>query len=186
MHSSSGRRRRDLPFLEEARHFWCGWYQVCKGAALVVVALMTGAQGSAAQDRLVSQPLDSGALVRVHFDGDSHRRVRLLSPFAPASPHMAFCDYTRPLCPSSASPAESVSVAALRRVEIPRGTHAGRGALIGAVVGAATFYLGAGFAEYGCECDRYDTRLFVITGVLGGAVVGALIGSMVKIWAPAP
>lgn len=75
------------------------------------------------------------------------------------------------------------SIASLQ-VRVRRGGNAGRGALIGAVVGLA--------AGIGCANDDSwvspDPGACIVSGVLGGAGTGALIGLLVRsdVWAPAP
>jgi hypothetical protein len=143
----------------------------------------------AAAQPLVTQQLDSGALVRLHLLDGSLMRGRLVRPFAADSQRMVVCPYPQPPCAGVGAPvARSVEIDLVTQLEIAR-TRAGRGALIGAGAGILCgFIMGNvinGLSELGGG-KRVDPPVYALGFAVGGAVWGAVIGSTVTVWAPAP
>jgi hypothetical protein len=142
-----------------------------------------------AQGAPVTHPLDSGAVVRLTWRERPTRIGKLLAPLEPASDSVAYCRYPGPPC-SSGSPSgvETRPTDELVSVEIPRGSRAGRGALIGAGVGAGVLGLGRlAFADQ--DSPAPSTKMQVagaITFVALSAGVGALIGRGLTRWTLAP
>lgn len=138
---------------------------------------------------LVSRTLDSAAAVRVLLVGGGAVQGVLLAPLGPDATAIAFappphraCGVPRALCRFELPAAE------VRAVQVQRGAHTGRGALIGAGIGAlAGLMLGFAVADYdtcvtvpGGGCDGpSDVAIVSLTTVLGtalGAGVGAVFG----------
>jgi hypothetical protein len=162
-------------------HTWAGPLH----SALFVLGLAVSsafAQGAPAT-------LDSGAVVRLTWREQPRRIGRLLTPLQPTSDSVTYCRYPGPPCRSgSPSGVESRSISGLVRVEVHRGSHGGRGALIGAGVGVAVLGLGrAAFADRDSPAPWTGERVAgAITFVALSAGVGALIGRSSARWTPAP
>jgi hypothetical protein len=142
-----------------------------------------------AQGAPVTQALDSGAVVRLIWRERPARLGRLLAALEPTSDAVTYCRYPGPAC-TSRSPAgvESQPTGDLVRVEVPRGSRAGRGALIGVGVGVAVLGLGrVAFADRDSPAPWTGERVATgITFVALSAGVGALIGRSSTRWTPAP
>jgi hypothetical protein len=142
-----------------------------------------------AQGAPVTNPVDSGAVVRLTWREGPVRIGKLLTTLERASDSVAYCRYPGPPC-SSGSPSgmEARPTAELVRVELPRGSRASRGAVIGAGVGAAVLGLGRlAFADQDSPAPSTGARVAgAITFVALSAGVGALIGRGSTRWALAP
>jgi hypothetical protein len=156
--------------------------------AAALVALSLGFGRLAAQRVPLSQPLDSGTVVRLTWD--STKQVgRLLAPLEPRSTAVVYCRFPGPACRQlAASPAEARSVQHLVRVEVPEGSQAGRGALIGAGVSAVALGLGRlAFADRDSPAPWTGQRVAAAVTFVGlAAGVGALIGRGSARWVAAP
>lgn len=136
--------------------------------------------------------LDSGTLVRLHFDSGSVVAGRLLAPLAADSGTIRYCLYPRPRCTAMAGRnyAEA-STASIRHIEVQRGTHAVRGAIIGAAVGAAALIVMSYAAGLGAKTPSEvggvaQWTLGLAVGLAFPAGIGALFGSQSPRWGPAP
>ena len=108
-----------------------------------VLILGLASRAASAQGAPVTQPLDSGSVVRLLWQQEPARVGKLLAPLQPASDSVAYCRYPGPPCSSiSTSGMEIRPTADLTRVETSHGSRAGRGTLIGAGVGVAVLVLG--------------------------------------------
>jgi hypothetical protein len=155
----------------------------------LVVATATTTRSASAQDRFLTVPLDSGALVRLHLDDGTVVRGRLLRPFAPDSTQLAYCRYPAPPCRHPDSPRVAhLDAALVSALEIQRGTRLWRGVAIGAGIGAALGWLAGslynGFCDYvGCGTP---ISLWMLSGTVQLGAWGALFGSQSVVWGPAP
>ena len=140
-----------------------------------------------AQVPLITQPLDSGTLVRAHLSNGSVVRGRLLAPLVPPAASLRLCLYPGRLC---AGPLDdrtrTLPVSDVRFLEVADGTRARTGALVGAVVGVLMGEAVHGLAEGMCEsagCIPPRWRADLV-GALGGALWGALLGAGFDAWRP--
>lgn len=155
----------------------------------VLILGLAAVRAASAQNAPVTQPLDSGSVVRLIWQQGSPRVGKLLAPLQPSSDSVAYCRYPGPPCGSSStSGRENRTIADLRRVEVSHGSRAGRGALIGGGVAVAVLGLGRiAFANQDSPAPLTGERLAgAITFVALGAGVGALIGRRSTRWRPAP
>jgi hypothetical protein len=142
-----------------------------------------------AQGVPISHPLDSGSVVRLIWREQPTRIGRLLAPLEPTSDSVVYCRYPGPPCRSgSLSGVETWLADELMRVEVPRGSRATQGALIGAGLGAAVLGLGRmAFADQDSPAPWTSQRVATaITFVALSAGVGALIGRRLTRWTLAP
>jgi hypothetical protein len=130
--------------------------------------------------------LDSGTVVRFHWINGTEKAM-LLAPFGPESSLVRYCRYPAPACGTSdLNPSRARSLSDLSRLEVRQGSQVGRGALIGAGVGA----LGGLLLILGYSLsDRVapSTSEQVLTVGLTTAVwsgLGALIGASLDSWEP--
>jgi hypothetical protein len=154
-----------------------------------VLILGFAGRAASAQGVPVTQPLDSGSVVRLMWHREPPRVGKLLAPLQSASDSVAYCRYPGPACSStSTSGMEIRPTADLTRVEISHGSRAGRGALIGAGVGVAVLGLGRlAFADQDSPAPWTGERVAgAITFVGISTGVGALIGRGSTRWMLAP
>ncbi len=168
--------------------------------SIELLALTLAAGRLVAQQPLVTQPLDSASVVRLHLARGGPVQVVLLAPFAPESTVVTYapppyreCGVPRAACQFR------TPVTDVRAIEVPRGNRAGRGALIGAGVGGALGFA-LGLAVAGNEtCVTYPSmggcngpsNIAVVSattfvGAALGAALGALFGLGSPAWGPAP
>jgi hypothetical protein len=169
--------------------------------ALSLAFLLAAAPPLAAQQSLVSRTLDSATTVRLHLVSGPVVHGVLLAPLGPDAIAIAFAPPTHRDCgvPRAICRLE-LPVRDVQAVEIQRGWHAGRGALIGALIGAATgFVFGSGVTQYApcplavpggsCSSGPSDAAVIATTTLLGGALgagIGALFGLGSPAWGRAP
>jgi hypothetical protein len=120
-------------------------------------------------------PLTPGARVRVtvrEAGGGARTHVGPLRTFDGATLTLSTADAANPV---------SLARSSISRIEVSRGRHgnAGRGALIGAVLGLAVVALSESACEGECE-PRDNYGLLVAGATVGGAVVGAGVGTLMK------
>lgn len=163
----------------------------------VLLCLTAGA--ARAQHPLVSRTLDSATVVRLSLFRDGPVTGVLLAPLDTESrvvviapPAHRDCGVPRVICRIE------VPVAEIRRVEVPGGSQAGRGALIGALFGGvAGLALGATVAGREPVClgvgpcgggasDAAGISFMTLVGTGLGAGIGALVGLGSPNWRPAP
>jgi len=170
---------------------------------LPLVALL-GAAPLAAQQPLVSRTLDSATVVRLVLARGPAFQGVLLAPLTSDAQRVVFsppaqrdCGVPRVVCRMV------VPVGDLRAIEVRRGSHAGRGAVIGAAVGVvAGFALGLRVAG-GYECPTFSPSpgssassfggwcngpsvagVIAVTSLVSGAL-GAGIGTLFGLGSPA-
>ena len=156
------------------------------GSTLLLLVLWPAAS-VAAQAAPLADPLPAGAVVRLTWRGTAPIRARLLAPLPPTSAVVVYCRYPAPDC-AGPSPRDTVQqpTAGLERVELRRGTQVRRGAVIGALAGAAgalVVLVGTAEQRRAGESGR-AVALVIGTGLLWGGF-GALIGSGHDRWAAA-
>jgi hypothetical protein len=150
---------------------------VTRTAQLAALAIGCVAARAHAQQPLVSQPIDSGAPVRLHFSTGATRTGWLIAPFGPDSLVLRYRVPTRISEWRIDTPGMmSVWASDVRRLHVARGTRAAEGTLIGAAVGA-------GFAVV--SYDRLGEFAGAVALVAGSAIVGVLVGSQQPRWVPA-
>jgi hypothetical protein len=156
---------------------------------LAVLILGFGVSTLAAQQVPVSQPLDSGTVVRLGWREGSKRIGRLVAPLTPESDAVIYCRYPGSPCASgwSFSP-ETRPARDLLSVEVRRGGRAGRGAILGLGVGIATLALGRwAFADADSPAPLTGQRAAgAVTFVALAAGIGALIGRGSTRWVSVP
>lgn len=152
---------------------------------LLVWAVVVGA--ASGQAPRLTQPIDSGALIRLHLSSGDRVRGRLLVDFAPDDGQLIFCLYPRTSCRELTEPAvRRVPVAAAQQIEIARGGHAKKGAVIGGIVGTILGYASGTIGNGLCERECVNPGLLALGGLLNGMLWGALIGSTKPVWIVAP
>src|SRR5687767_14771229 len=143
----------------------------------VILGFAVAASTAHAQIPAFTQPIDSGSLIRFRLINGETGRGRMLVSFYPGQPHLTFCHYPRTPCRSVNERAtRRVYVRAISRLDVARGTRAGRGAIIGSVAGAVLGNLSARLANGFCERECTHEGSVTLSGALGGALWGALLG----------
>jgi uncharacterized protein YcfJ len=161
---------------------------------LPLVALL-GAAPLAAQQPLVSRTLDSATVVRLVLVRGPAFQGMLLAPLTPDAQQVVFappaqrdCGVPRIVCRMA------VPVADVRTIELRQGSHAGRGAVMGAVIGVfAGFVVGMQVKEWdycrttspggGCGGPS-DVGVIAFTTLVSGAF-GAGLGTLFGLGSPA-
>jgi hypothetical protein len=142
-----------------------------------------------AQGAPMTRALDSGTVVRLRWREEPPKIGRLVARLEPSSELVIYCRYPGPPCRAT-SPSElnSRPTEDLVSVEVQRGSRAGRGALLGAGVGAAVLGLGRlVFADRDSPAPWTGQRVAgALTFVALSAGVGALIGRGSARWTAAP
>ena len=156
---------------------------------LALVLLGLAASPLVAQQVPLSQPLDSGTVVRLGWRAGPRQTGRLLAPLTLQSDRVIDCRYAGPPCRQGrASTADVRPADELVSVETRRGDRTGRGALLGAGLGLAVLGLGrAAFADADSPAPWTGQRVAgAATFVALAAGVGALIGRGSARWVAAP
>ena len=162
----------------------------CSTAALIAMLAATRlpAQDTPRQAGHDWTGLDSGMVVRLHWK-DGTQKARLLAPFRPGSSEVRYCRYPSPVCGASTiNPPQARSVADLTRLEVRRGSRTGRGALVGAGVGAVgglLIILGHGLSDRpALSGSEQFLAVALTTAVWSG--LGALVGASLDNWQAVP
>jgi hypothetical protein len=140
-----------------------------------------------AQERGHPIILDSGTVVRLRWL-DGREKAVLLAPLDADSAMVRYCRYPSPVCGGNTiNPPRARFIAQLAGVDVRRGSHTVRGALIGAgagAVGALVMMRLAGELGDGPNLSSGQQAgvLALMAGVWGG--IGALIGAMSDKWQP--
>jgi len=157
------------------------------GVALLLLCLLSVSPGADAQNVPLTEPLLSGTVVRLTWVDRAPIRARLLGPLHQSSAVVVYCRYPTPGC-AITPPRDTLrhATGGLVHVERRRGTRARRGAVIGALFGAAgALFVLAGTAEVRRADESGRAVAFVLgTGLVWGGL-GALIGSGHDRWEPA-
>ena len=144
--------------------------------ALTVVLLLV-------QGPRMSQTLDSAAVVRLHLINDGRVEARLVATLDANSQNVRYCplSYVRTCQPTE------VPITSISAVDAQTGNRAGRGFLIGTVVGGLVItplvYIGGAFTEGETRTSLLTKGVFL--SVLIGGGVGLLIGHGSPKWSPA-
>ncbi len=131
--------------------------------------------------------LDSGAVVRFHWNNESEK-ARLLAPLGSASSEARYCGYPASSCGSELNPARARSLADLDGLDIRHGSQVGRGALLGAAGGLAgglLIILGYGLSDRAAPTAG-EQVLIVGSVTLVWTGIGALIGASLDNWKDVP
>ena len=132
--------------------------------------------------------LDSGEVVRLHWK-DGTEKARLLAPLGRDSLLVRYCRYPSPVCGASTiNPAKARPVGDLSRLEIRQGSRVGRGALVGAGVGAVgglLIILGHGLSDQPALSGSTQFFAVAFSAVVWGGF-GALVGSFSDNWQTVP
>ncbi len=156
---------------------------------LAAVLVLGTAVSLRAQQPLVRQTIDSGTLVRLHVMEDSTVRGRLLAPFAPGAPTIAFCRFPGPPCTSIDDPGAMMAwpVATVQHVDVARGNGGRTGAIIGLLIGTV---IGTSLGQFCIDGPCPSTaHAWLHVGLPFGAAIAALgwgIGSGHPHWQSAP
>jgi hypothetical protein len=155
--------------------------------ALVLASLTVAHHRATGQIVRLSAPLDSGTLVRASFRDGQRATGRLLQPAPVGTQTLLACNYPGRPCLSrsdDSSLVRSLRLADFRELEVQRGNHLVRGAILGALGGAllsAVGLLHSGDCEHNCirSIVEYEAAF-----VAGGALLGGAIGSASPAWRP--
>ncbi len=154
---------------------------------VVLVALAFPAVSARSQARPFTQPVDSGALVRLIPTTGEPLEGRLLARLSPGADSVRYCRYPGNPCTARDSDGvRATALASLQQVEITKGTRADRGMLIGATIGAGLGLLLGAAAQAECDASCPDAATAATIMGVGGLLSGALFGSTAKVWRPAP
>jgi hypothetical protein len=141
-----------------------------------------------AQERGHPISLDSGTVVRLRWL-DGREKAVLLAPLDTDSAMVRYCRYPSPVCgKATINPPRARSIDQLAGVDVRRGSHTVRGALIGAAGGTVGLLvlmrLAAGGIGDGPQLSGGEQAgaLALMAGVWGG--IGALIGASSDKWQP--
>jgi len=157
--------------------------------ALLSTVLICGAAAPlAAQRQLVTQPVDSGTLVRIRLDSGSAVRGRLLAALQPGAQALQLCLYPGRQCSGAADArARTLEISAIRRLDVSTGNHWVTGALIGSVLGFLAGGMAHGFASDTDSGGHPQSLMpFLVRGVAGGVLWGAIFGAGFDSWRHAP
>ncbi len=167
----------------------------------VTALALLAVPAASAQQVLVTRPLDSASVVRLHLVQGSRVEAELVTALSPESgvivyrpPFHRDCGVPRAVCQFR------TPVTDVRAIEVPHGNHAGRGAVLGAGIGGAFgLALGLAFAANqtcvaypgfgGDYCTKSSAAVVPVTTLVGaglGAGLGALFGVGSPEWRPAP
>jgi hypothetical protein len=151
--------------------------------------LLAAPRGAAAQATPLTVPLPAGTVVRLTWAGAVPVRARLLAPLRQGADVVVYCRYPTPGC-AGTPPRDTLrhAIAGLAQVELRRGTQARRGAVVGALVGAAgALVVLVGTAEQRRAGESGRAVAYVLGSGLVWGGLGALIGSGHDRWvAPTP
>jgi hypothetical protein len=162
----------------------------CCTAVLMALLAATGllAQETERQGSHDWTALDSGMVVRLHWN-DGTQKARLLAPLRPGSSEVRYCRYPSPVCgPSTINPPQARPVADLTRLEVRRGSRTGRGALVGAGVGAVgglLIILGHGLSDRPALSGGEQFLAVALTAAVWSGL-GALVGASLDNWQAVP
>jgi hypothetical protein len=143
----------------------------------------------AAQGAPISHSLDSGTVVRLRWGQGPAEVGKLLAPLEPGGVNVVYCRYPGPPCAgATVARAEARPVQGLTGVEVQPGQRTGRGALLGAVLGAGFLAVGR-LTWYDADSPAPWTGQRVAGGLTVVAVaagIGALIGRSQGRWETVP
>lgn len=149
--------------------------------SLLLLVLAAGGRPLRAQAPLVTQPLDSGMLVQMHFASGDSARGRLLARLGPDSRDIVFCRYPGNPCTAlGSSGRRALPISGVVRLDRAVGAHTTRDALVGGLSMMAGALLGSAIYHAPPE-----PGIVLGLGALG-TVLGSLIGSWDLVWGPAP
>jgi hypothetical protein len=158
----------------------------------VASTVLTLVRAAAAQQPLLTAPLDRGTVARLHLFSGATETVRLVDPFGPGSATLTSCPFQARPCGPEPDPLRVTRPAAdVERMDVRVGSKAGQGFLIGAAIGFALGVASARLAAGLCDCPANSGNsgiavLYPITGIVVWGGIGALIGSGSSKWRPAP
>jgi len=146
------------------------------------------AQPAPAQQPLVTQPLDSGAVVRLRLRDGAREGAKLLTRFGPVSDTLSYCRWPALPCTHGSERHVVRPATAVLGLETYRGSRAKLGAIIGAIVGVPMGFVAVGLVKYAEETDPGTARsVRIVAGSsVGWALFGAMIGMFFQRWGPAP
>ena len=156
------------------------------GACAALAAL--AAQPAAAQQPLLTQPLDSGAVVRLRLRDGAREGAKLLTRFGPGFDTLSYCRWPALPCTPGSERHVVRPATAVLGIETYRGSGAKLGAIIGAIVGVPMGFVVVELVEYSEERDPGTARSvrLVAQSSVGWALFGAMIGLFFQRWGPAP
>ena len=152
------------------------------GACTASAAL--AARPAAAQQPLVTQPIDSGAVVRLRLQDGSREGAKLLTRFGPGFDTLSYCRWPALPCTPGGERHVVRPATAVLGIETYRGSGAKLGAIVGAIVGVPMGLVAVELVKYGEERDPGTVRIVAGSSV-GWAVFGAMIGAFFQRWGPA-
>lgn len=138
------------------------------------------------QQPLVSVPIDSGTVVRLHFRNGPPVEGRLTATFTPDSTGFRYAIGTRISEYRTRFPRNRFTPAAnVVAVDVQAGSHSQSGALVGGAVGVGFGVLG--YRLFRSHCGNCATGLGFGVISLGGlsALLGSQLGGRSYIWKPA-
>ena len=156
------------------------------GACTASAALR--ASPGAAQAPLLTQPLDSGAVVRLRLRDGSREGAKLLAPFAPDSQSFSYCRWPALPCVRGGERYVTRPARDVLGVEIHRGSQWKLGGIVGALAGVPMGFELIALSEFMGEQSLSGSERFraIAGSVVGWALYGAMIGEFFQRWGPAP
>ena len=152
--------------------------------SLVLLMAAAWTSRAPAQAPLLTQPLDSGTLVRLQLTSGDRLRGRLLAPLQPASERVELCRYPGNPCSDSTGEQTVATLSNAVRLELAAGNHAVRGGVAGALGIVAVALLAN--ATVGAANDNTLSAGTVVSMAVVAGVIGALAGSTDIVWRRAP
>jgi hypothetical protein len=141
-----------------------------------------------AQAPLLTQPLDSGAVIRLRLRDGSREGAKLLTRFAPDSQSFSYCRWPALPCVRGGERHVVRPAREVLGVEIHRGSQWKLGGIVGALAGVPMGFELIALSEFmGEQSLSGPERFRAIAGsVVGWALFGAMIGEFFQRWGPAP
>lgn len=157
-------------------------------AAAVVLFALGAAVDVRAQNPLVTVPLDSGAVIRLHLRDGVTEGGKLIAPFGPESTQFSYCRWPALPCSVGGSGHLRRPTADVFRIDVHRGARAPRGAVVGGLVGVALGLVYIEALRYSSETplESGDRVRVVSASTALCAVFGATIGGLFDRWSRAP
>ena len=157
-------------------------------APFLTAILLAGATAPlTAQRPLLSQPLDSGVVVRLRLGAGTREAGRLITPFAPHSTALRYCPWPARPCAVGDDRYIVRPASTVLALEVRRGSYARVGAAIGAGlgVGVGLFVVGGGISTETGSTARLRGLPLVASAAASLVAVGAfgaMIGSAFSRW----
>jgi hypothetical protein len=156
-------------------------------APFLAVMLLGCATTLTAQRMPLSQPLDSGVVVRLRLGAGTRETGRLVTPFAPDSSVFRYCRWPPGSCAVGDAQYTERPASSVLALEVRLGSRARAGAVVGTVFGVL---VGGFVASGGVETETGSINrlrglplvLSAVGSVIAVGAFGALIGDGFSRW----